>query len=78
MSSGSYTGTKRGSNTKGGDVLALSIRTNIKVFVQHRFPLCYITSVVAMRAARTLLERLKSKSYDYNLQFKHVSRHSGT
>ena len=30
---------------------------------RHRFPLCYLTVVLGLRAARTLLERFRSKSY---------------
>ena len=45
---------------------------------RHRFPLYYLNVVVDLRAARTLLERFRSKSYDVNTQFTHVSRHPGT
>ena len=40
----------------------------------HWFPLYYSTVVVALRAARTLLERFRSKSYDFNAQFTQISR----
>ena len=43
----------------------------------HRFPLYYLTVVLGLRAARTLLEIYRSKSYDSKTQFTHVSRHLG-
>ena len=46
--------------------------------VAHRFPIYYLTVVVGLREARTLLDRFRSKSYDFSTQFTHVSRHSGT
>ena len=42
-------------------------------YIYQRFPLYYLTVVVGLREARTLLERFRSKSYDFNTQFKHVS-----
>ena len=44
----------------------------------HRFPLYYLTVVEGLREAWNLLERFRSKSYDFNTQFTHVSRHPGT
>ena len=37
-----------------------------------RFTLYYLTLVVGLRAARTWLKRLRSKSYDVNTQLTHV------
>ena len=47
-------------------------------YLGHRFPFNFLIVVVALKTARTLLERFRSKSYDFNTQFTHVSRHSGT
>ena len=37
-----------------------------------------LTLVVSLKAARTILERFRSKSYDFYTQFIHVSKHPGT
>ena len=44
----------------------------------HSTPLIETSYDLTLRAARTLLERFRSKSYDFNTQFTHVSRHFGT
>ena len=38
----------------------------------------FLTVVVGLTAARTLLERFRSKIYDFNTLITPVSRHSGT
>ena len=42
------------------------------------FSLYYLTVVVGLRAARTLMKRFKSKSCDFNTQFTQISRYPGT
>ena len=44
----------------------------------HSTPLIDTSYDLTPKAARTLLERFRSKSYDFNTQFTHVSRHFGT
>ena len=44
----------------------------------HSTPLIETRYNLTLKAARTLLERLRSKSYDFTTQFTHVLRHFGT
>ena len=44
-----------------------SYKTQVSIYVS-----------VGLRAARTLLERFRSKSYDFSTHFTHVARHPGT
>ena len=45
--------------------------------LEHSTPLIDTSYDLTLRAPRTLLERFRSKSYDFNTQFSHVSRHFG-
>ena len=54
-----------------------SLKTNY-CCTSHRFPLYYLNVVLGLTAARTLLERFKSKSYNLSTQVTYVSRHPGT
>ena len=58
--------------------LGVMVFEDIFTDLVHRFPLYYLTVIVGLSAARTLLERFRTKSYDFNTQIKHVSRHPGT
>ena len=50
---------------------------HLNMFLGHSTP--QETSFdLTLRAARTLLEIFRSKSYDFITQFTHVSRHFGT
>ena len=44
----------------------------------HSTPLIETSYDLTLREAMTLLERFRSKSYDFNTQFRHVSGHFGT
>jgi hypothetical protein len=51
---------------------------HLNMFIGHSTPLIEISYDLTLRAARTLLERLGIKSYDFITQFTHVSRYFGT
>ena len=53
---------------------------NILIYlnIRHALPTGFNYLTAGLTAARTLLERLRRKIYDFNTQFTHVSRHSGT
>ena len=46
--------------------------------ILHSTPPVETSYDLTLRAARTLLERFRNKSFDFNTQFTHVSRHFGT
>ena len=47
-------------------------------FGSHSTPLIETSYILTLRAARTLLERFRRKSYGFNTKFTHVSRHFWT
>ena len=51
---------------------------HLNMFIGHSTPLIEISYDLTLRAARTLLERFRNKSCDFNTQFTHVSKHFGT
>ena len=59
-------------------LIMININLNTCNRVTHSTPLIETSYNLTLRAARTLLERFRSKIYDFNTQFTHVSRHFGT
>ena len=62
----------------GSDLVTNAIISNLILELNdmgHSTPLIETSYNLTLRAARTLLERFRRKSYGFNTQFTHVSRH---
>ena len=62
----------------GGNILIALLESNEILEGIFSAPPIETSYDLTLRETRTLLENFRSKNYDFNMQFTHVSRHFGT